>query len=158
MRGGITLNLFPHLKVLIFRNAYSPPSRRHPRSFQYFGSVWHRNRSRSRTPNFTELETETEPKNQTTDYSVRFQFGSVRCSVKKRPGWHDIVEFIEVCNVPRPKSQSSVDGAAEMLSVTWLRSLWWNLHIRFKSLIWYGSTRNFWFSFSTVWFRKIIRF
>ena len=26
--------MFPHLKVLIFRNAYSPPSRRHPRSFQ----------------------------------------------------------------------------------------------------------------------------
>jgi len=52
---------------------------------RYFGSVRHRNQSRSRTPNCTELETETEPKNQTTDFSVRFQFG-VRFLVKKRPG------------------------------------------------------------------------
>ena len=26
---------FPYLKVLIFRNAYSPPFRRHPRSFHF---------------------------------------------------------------------------------------------------------------------------
>ena len=44
---------------------------------RYFGSVWHRNQSRSRTPNCTGLETETEPKNRTTDFSVRFRFGSV---------------------------------------------------------------------------------
>ena len=44
---------------------------------RYFGSVWHRNRSRSRTPNFTELEIETKQKNRTTDYSVRFRFSSV---------------------------------------------------------------------------------
>ena len=50
---------------------------------RYFGSVWNRNRSRSRTPNFTELETE--PKNRTTDYSVRFRFG-VRFSSKNCPG------------------------------------------------------------------------
>ena len=42
---------------------------------RYFGLLQSRNRSRSRTPNCTELETETEPKNRTTDYSV--QFGSV---------------------------------------------------------------------------------
>ena len=55
--------------------------------FRYFGSVCRRNRNRSRTPNFTELKTETEPKNRTTDYSVRFRFGSVRFSVsgKKMP-------------------------------------------------------------------------
>ena len=49
--------------------------------FRFFGLVWHRNRNRTELPNFTELETETEPKNRTTDFSVQFRIGSVQCLV-----------------------------------------------------------------------------
>jgi len=48
-----------------------------------FGSTRVKNRHRSRTPKFPESKTKAEPKNRTTDYSVRF---GVRFSVKKCPG------------------------------------------------------------------------
>ena len=88
--GGLALSAHKVRTSLARRLSAAAHSAQRSAVYRYFGSVRCRNQSRSRTPNCTGLETETEPKNRTTDFSVRFRFGSVRFgvrfSVKKHPG------------------------------------------------------------------------